>query len=540
MSLMARLTARMFDLPPATRTDLEYQTDLAARMPDGAVLLATRVAPRGGEHLPIVLIRSPYVARGRKADLMSRLLAERGYQVVFQNCRGTFGSSGEFEPFRNERDDGLATLEWLATQPWFSRSVAMFGLSYYGYAQLASGAGAPPYLKALLPQMAASRIYGVMRGEPMRLHGVLSWIYTTFGGHFATSSFDRTRVTLRRSSALRKAFRYLPVGRADEVALGRTVPYYQEVVRNAEPDDELWAAMDNSKHVADIQAPVHFLAGWYDFFLRDELADYATLRDAGRNPYLTVGPWTHASLPGMRAGIKQSLAWFDAHLGGNADAVRSAPVQVYVTGAERWADLPSWPPPATDAVHYLRAGGLLSAEPAADRCPPSRYRYDPADPTPSLGGAVITGGGVKDNRKLEARRDVLTFTSEPVRADTTVMGTASVTLHICSTLDNTDFFARLCDVAPKGTSANICDGIVRLDHSGGRVQQVTISLSPAAHCFKAGHRIRLQVSSGAHPMYNRNLGTGEPSATATAMRSADQEVFHDAGRPSAVRLPVVS
>ncbi|MFI9846647.1 CocE/NonD family hydrolase [Nonomuraea sp. NPDC051941] len=472
-----------------------------------------------------------------KADLMSRLLAERGYQVVFQNCRGTFGSTGEFEPFRNEREDGLATLEWLATQPWFSGSVAMFGLSYYGYVQLASGAGAPDYLKALVPQMAASRVYGVLRGEPMRLDGALSWLYTTYNGHLATSLLDKTRVTLRRTSALRAGFQHLPVGEADHAALGRPIPFFQDIVRYGRPEDDLWAATDNSKHVPGIQAPVHFLAGWYDFFLRDELADYQALRDAGKNPYLTIGPWTHASLPGMKAGFKESLEWYDAHLRGDVGALRSAPVRVCVMGADTWVDLPSWPPPSTPVLHYLRAGGSSSTEPPASQDQPSRYRYDPADPTPSLGGAVISGGGAKDNRKLEARPDVLTFTGDPVRADTTIMGTVSVSLHARSTLDHTDFFARLCDVAPKGTSTNLCDGIIRLDQGGTR--QVTISLTPTAHCFKPGHRIRLQISSGAHPMYDRNPGTGEPLATTTAMRPADQEILHDAAHPSALILPVV-
>ncbi|WP_345564847.1 CocE/NonD family hydrolase [Nonomuraea rosea] len=534
---MSRLISRMLDLPPAVATDLEYQTDLAAPMPDGAVLLATRVAPRGGEGLPILLIRSPYVSRGRKADLMSRLLAERGYQVVFQNCRGTFGSTGAFEPFKNEREDGLATLQWLATQPWFSGSVAMFGLSYYGYVQLASGAGAPAHLKALMPQMAASRVYDVLRGEPMRLDGVLSWLYTTYSGHAAASLLDRTRATMRRNRALRTGFQHLPVGEADQAALGRTIGFYQDVVRYGRPDDDLWAATDNAKHVPGIQAPVHFLAGWHDFFLRDELADYQALREAGKNPYLTIGPWTHASLPGIKAGLRHSLQWFDAHLRGNHGALRSAPVQVCVTGADTWIDLPSWPPLSTPTVRHLRAGGRLSTEPPAGQVQPSRYRYDPADPTPGLGGAVIQGGGARDNRKLEDRPDVLTFTSDPVPPDTTIMGTVTVSLHARSTLDHTDFFARLCDVAPKGTSTNLCDGIVRL-HRGG-TQQITIQLTPTAHCFKPGHRIRLQISSGAHPMYNRNPGTGEPLTTATAMRPADQEIFHDAAHPSAIILPIV-
>ncbi|MFI7610954.1 CocE/NonD family hydrolase [Nonomuraea terrae] len=189
-------------------------------------------------------------------------------------------------------------------------------------------------------------------------------------------------------------------------------------------------------------------------------------------------------------------------------------------------------------THYLRAGGLLSAQPPAGPAQPSRYRYGPAYPTRGLGGATDRGGGAKDNRRLDARPDVLTFTSDPVRAETTIMGTVTVRLHARSSLDHTDFFARLCDVSPKGASKNVRDGIIRLDRGGTR--EMTITLSPTAHCCLRGHRIRLQISSGAHPMYSRNPGTGEPLVTATAMRAADQEILQEAAHASAVVLPVVT
>jgi uncharacterized protein len=158
---------------------------------------------------------------------------------------------------------------------------------------------------------------------------------------------------------------------------------------------------------------------------------------------------------------------------------------------------------------------------------------------------LISGGGPKDNNKLEARRDVLTFTSAQMRENMTIMGSVSVGLHVRSTNDHTDFFARLCDVSPNGRmSKNICDGIVRLtpgsteaDRDG--VRRVTVNLLSTAHCFKTGHRIRLQVSSGAHPMFVRNLGTGEPFATGTKMQAADQEIFHDKSHLSTIVFPVV-
>lgn len=545
MSAIANLMSMILKLPPATTSKLEYQLDLKIPMPDGVVLLANRIAPVGGESLPIILMRDPYASRGSKPDVMSELVARRGYQVIYQNCRGRFGSGGEFQPFRNEREDGLATLKWISEQPWFSGSVGMFGLSYWGYAQLAAGAGAPDYLKALVPSMAASTMYNVFRAHgTFSFFCLLNWSYDTFLSYLQESAKDKRKVKAQSKDALQRGFSRLPVGEADMTTLGFTLPFFQEVIRNDKPTDELWAAIDKSKLVKDIQAPVHFVAGWYDFCLGDELADYEALQSAGKRPYLTISDSTHAGMAGMRADFKESFAWYDAYLKGNRAALRSSPVSVYVMGIKKWVDLPSWPPQSIKTAWYLQAGGGLSPKTPVSEQSPSRFRYDPADPTPNVGGAIIKGGGPKDNRKLEARKDVLTFTSEPMKENLTIIGPVSAELYVKSTNEHTDFFARLCDVAPNGKSINICDGIVRLTPGSTRadkdgVHQVTINLLSTAHCFKPGHRVRLQVSSGAHPMFNRNLGTGEPIATGTRMKTADQEVFHDKLHHSTIVLPTV-
>jgi len=545
MSLTTKLVSKMLGLPPAGTPKLEYQIDLKIPMSDGVVLFANRVAPIGGESLPIILIRDPYTFRGKKPDIMARLIAERGYQVVVQNCRGRWGSGGEFEPFQNEREDGLATLSWLSEQPWFSGSVGMFGLSYWGYVQLALGAGAPDFLKALAPQMSASRVYGVFRAQgSLSFFCLLTWLYQTYVVNAQETPKDAKRARKQQKSALQKGFSHLPIREADKAALNLTIPFFQDVIRNDNPTDAFWAGMDHTKLVKDIAAPVHFIEGWYDFFLADQFADYEALRNAGKDPYLTIGPWTHAAAPGFKAGLKESLLWYDVHLRGNKAALRFLPVRIYIMGINKWADFPSWPPPATETPWYLGAGDKLTQEPPEIESKPSRYRYDPANPTPSIGGTMISGGGPKNNRKLEARNDVLTFTSQPMQKNMTIIGIVSVVLYVRSTNEHTDFFARLCDVSPNGKkSTNICDGIVRLtpdskqaDKEG--IQRITIDLLSTAHCFKNGHRIRLQVSSGAHPMFARNLGTEEPIATGTRMQSADQEVFHDMMHFSTIMLPV--
>ncbi len=546
MSFMTRFAAIILGLPPAVTHRLEYQLDLPIPMSDGKVLLANRVAPVGGDKLPIILIRNPYTTRGKKPDIISQLIAERGYQVVMQNCRGTWGSEGEFRPFRDDREDGLATLQWLSEQPWFSGSVGMYGLSYWGYAQLASAPGAPSFLKALVPQMAASRLYGVYRAhDTLALDVTLTWHYDTYVINAQETAAGKRQAKADQADRLKNGFFHLPVGSADQDALGFKASFFQDILRCDQPEDPLWAAMDHSKLVGKIEAPVHMIGGWYDFFLPDQLADYETLRAAGKQPYLTIGPWTHGDIPSVKAGFKESFAWYDAHLKGNRTALRAAPVKVYVMGINKWIDLPTWPPASTSTRWYLQSGRQLSPETPLGSSEPSGYHYNPADPTPSVGGAV-RNGGPKDNRKLESRPDVLSFTSESVGHEMTIIGAVSAELFVRSSAEYTDFFIRLCDVSPhNGKSINICDGIIHLtpgnppsDSDG--IRQVTIHLSPTAHCFKKGHSIRLQVSSGAHPMYVRNLGTGEPIATGKAMRVADQKVFHDETHPSAVILPMIA
>jgi putative CocE/NonD family hydrolase len=208
-------------------------------------------------------------------------------------------------------------------------------------------------------------------------------------------------------------------------------------------------------------------------------------------------------------------------------------------GGGGWRQLTEWPPRDTAAQRWhLHADGTLATDAPAESIP-DRYTYDPADPTPAVGGAGSIDCGPRDNRALERRPDVLTYTSEPVTRSLVITGSVTAELFAGSSRPCTDFFARLCDVAPGGKSVNITDGILRLTGATQAPRRITIDLAPTAHQFRPGHRIRLQVSSGAHPRYVRNPGSGEPLATASALHSARQAVYHDPAHPSAVLLPVV-
>jgi putative CocE/NonD family hydrolase len=218
-----------------------------------------------------------------------------------------------------------------------------------------------------------------------------------------------------------------------------------------------------------------------------------------------------------------------------------------VGGADEWREMDDFPLTALQTRYYLHAENRLAQDPPESASAPDSYRYDPADPTPALGGALLAfkGAGPQDNRPLEARSDVLSYTTVPLAQGVEVIGPVRFELFARSSLPHTDFLGRLCDVAPDGRSVNVCDGLFRVEPGRGEVQpdgqclRIEIDMWATAHRFRRGHRLRLQVASGAHPRWSRNLGTGEPPATGFRMAVAEQTVYHDDTRPSALVLQVM-
>jgi putative CocE/NonD family hydrolase len=542
MTLASRFMGQALKLPPPTTRDVDVERDLRVPMPDGAVLLADRYFPRGRDRPPLVLVRSPYGRSRTWGLLFGRLFAERGFQSVIQSCRGTFGSGGVLDPFGpDERDDGLATVAWLREQPWYPGSFGTCGPSYLGMTQWAIAAGAGPDLTAIASQVTTADFRGPFYpGGSFSLDTALTWVCQVAGQENRLATV-RHRIAQRGRQRL---MNHLPLRDLDRLATGHPVPYWQDWLVHDAPEDGFWKDRDFSGTLGEVTAPVNMVGGWHDIFLPLQLRDYAALRQAGQDPYLLIGPWRHADQQAVEAWVTESLAWLRAHLAGDVGALRRDPVRIFVTGAGEWRSMPSWPPQTRPHRWHLHPGGVLAQDAPPDG-EPERYSYDPADPTPSLGGpAGLTGQARVDNRSLEARPDVLSYTSAPLPGDLTVMGEATVELCVASSLEHTDFFARLCDVDPTGKSVNICDALLRV--TPGRPEQqpdgtirARFGLWPTAHLFRRGHRLRLQVSSGAHPRYARNTGTGEPLATATTLRAAQQQVFHDPGHPSAITLPVV-
>ncbi len=545
MSLTSTMVGRLLKLPPAQTREVVIERNLRVPMRDGVTLLANHYAPRGGELRPTILVRSPYGRAGFWGTLYGRPFAERGFQVLIQSCRGTFGSGGTFDPFRHERDDGLDTVAWMREQLWFSGEFVTMGGSYLGLVQWAIASCDVPELKAIAPHITASEFANMQHpGGSFTLADALWWtnqVATQEGGVLmllaSLMGFPRRR--------LQRAHAHLPLRDADRIAAGRSVPFYHAFVEHV-PGDDWWSGADFSTRLRDVTVPAKLIGGWYDIFLPWQLRDYLTLRAAGHTPHLLIGPWTHGSFAGMAAAARESLVWFREHLDGDRSMAREKPVRLFVMGADEWRDYDEWPPRTTrrEQWHLHPGRGLAVAPPPESE--PDTYRYDPAYPTPSVGGALLTGNaGAQDNRQLEDRPDVLVYTSETLSADLEVIGPVTAELYVRSSLEHTDFFARLCDVSPSGRSINVCDGILRLEPDmptadADGVICAGIELWPTAYRFKRGHRVRVLIASGAHPRFARNTGSGEPMVTAAKLFVADQAVYHDPIHPSHVVLPVVA
>ncbi|MFF4776867.1 CocE/NonD family hydrolase [Microtetraspora fusca] len=521
--------------------------DVPVPMPDGVTLLADRYVPVGADRPPTVLIRSPYGRAGVVGWMYGRTFARHGFHVVIQSCRGGFGSGGLLDPLADEREDGLATVMWMRAQSWYGGSFAMHGPSYLGYAQWAIAAEAPD-LRAMATQVTASCFRDAAYvGGSFALESTLVWTTLTAGMEGRLGGAAATFLAPRRTRrAVLSGLSGRPLSELDLVSAGRPLPFFRDLIaHHADPASAYWRKRDFSASVGEVTAEVTMTGGWYDVFLPWQLKDYRAMRAAGRQPYLTIGPWYHADLRLGRVASVDALAWFRAHLLGDPSGLRASPVRLYVTGADEWRDYPDWPVPGTRAERWhLQPGGALSTDnPVPSE--PDRFRYDPRHPTPVLGGPVLIGNSMpRDNRRLESRRDVLVYSSPVLAADTDLIGEVSADLYVRTSTEHADVVVRVCDVHPNGTSMNVCEGVRRLtpaelpDQDG--VRRIRVDLWPIAHRFRRGHRIRVHVAGGAYPRISRNPGTGDPLGPESAMVCCDHEVLHDPARPSAVLLPRVA
>ncbi|HEX6443646.1 MAG TPA: CocE/NonD family hydrolase [Streptosporangiales bacterium] len=535
--LVDRLAGRVLGLGRPTTA---YVVGRGARVPmrDGVMLAADLYRPVSPP-LGTVLVRGPY-GRGLSQSLLSaRVFAARGYQVLFVSSRGTFGSGGVFTPMLSEAEDGQDVVAWMRRQSWFTGTFATIGLSYLGYTQWALLADPPPELVAAVVAVGPHDFSRHHWGTGAFNLDALGW--SDLIAHQQDAALAHLFHLATSARRLRPVLDAVPLVDAAERHFAGRAPWYREVVTHPDPDDAFWAPMRHTEALDRVTVPVLLIGGWQDIFLPQTVQQYARLRERDVDVALTIGPWSHQDLVGKGAPAvaQETLTWLDEHLAHRAGRRRSTPVAVYVTGARRWRRHRAWPPPTTPHALYLRTGGALSPDAPSRAERPSTFTFDPADPTPTVGGPTLTGGGYCDDTALSERTDVLAFTGPVLDADLDVLGPPAVELEHEGDNPHADLFVRLSDVDSQGRSHNVTEGYVRLDPAratGG----VSVRMRDTAHSFVAGHRVRLLVAGGSHPQYARNLGTGEHPGTGKGFQPARHVLRHDADRPSCVVLPVAA
>jgi putative CocE/NonD family hydrolase len=602
--------------------------NVMVRMRDGIRLAADvyRPAVDGrpvAEPLPVILERTPYGkgerSRSEIEPAMSQPLARAevavqfvraGYVVIYQDCRGRYGSEGEFTKYLSEGPDGYDTCAWIVEQPWCNGRIGTMGLSYAAHTQAALACLDPPGLACMvLDSGGFSSAYrtGIRQGGAFELKQ-LTWAYK----HAVESPEARADPRLARALAaedIRSWMNVLPWSEGRSPV--RWVPDYERYVLEQWRQGtfgEFWKKVGiyaEGSYDTFPEVPIALMSSWYDAYVRTTFDNYEGFSRGGRRPLaLIMGPWLHGNRNSTFAGdvefgdaatlsgnvtpswVEFRRRWFDRWLKGEENGVDAEPrVRLFLMGGGsgcktkdgrldhggRWIEAPSWPPPGTEerSLFLHNAGHLAAAKPPADAAPLA-YDFDPSDPVPTVGGALTSGqpvfeGGAFDQREgdrffgcrhpglpLSARRDVLSFETEPLPEDMAVIGPVEVELWVASDAPDTDFTAKLIDLHPPsedyptGFAMNLTDGIFRCRYrtswerpepiTPGEPFRIVIEPFATANLFKKGHRIRLDVSSSNFPKFDVNPNTGAPEGTGRTRRVAQNTVFCDENRASRIVL----
>ena len=572
----------------STRVILER--DVPCTLRDGTVLMADVYRPDDDERYPVLLQRTPYDKTFFPftwgcADPTK--LAGFGYTVVIQDCRGRFQSAGDYVPYFNEAEDGYDAVAWAAEQPWSDGRVGMYGASYMAGTQWLAASTAPPALRAIVPSTSPNDMLEqqVRRGGAIQIGLVLSWA-------LAATPHD----LIRRLGISPELFQELPalIDDIDDFdTWAKHLPLLPfPPIEHRSPILSSWLAdvlredrtafhekVSSAHRHPDIAVPALQIAGWNDLLLQSDLDHFVAMRaeagseDARRLTRLVVGPWVHATFTGFvgerdfgfrAAGILLDLRedltglhrrWFDARLKGIPSGIdEEPPVKLFVMGRNRWRSEDEWPLSRAETQRWhVHAGGALSQKPP-ETSEPSVFTLAPENPVPTHGGSLLMPGqyirGPREQSPIEARPDVLVFTSEPLAEDLEVTGRVRFSCWIAAETVDTDVVARLCDVGPDGRSFNVMDGIQRARFrdglydpkplTPGEPTQIEVDLWSTSYVFLAGHLIRLQVCASDFPRFDRCPGSGESSSVAKRVLPQRNKLFHDPARPSLVELPVVA
>jgi len=566
-------------------THVMVQHDVPMKTRDGVTLRADLYWPATEGKFPTLLQRTPY-NKSNAAEFASQA-AVRGYLVVVQDVRGRYTSDGEWYTFKHESEDGYDAVEWAAALPHSNGKVGMFGGSYVGATQMLAAIAHPPHLAGICPVVTASNYH-----ENWTYQGGAfeQWFNESWTSGLAQDTLDhviRDNTNALVGSTVLPLNQYpvfnIPAPQNASALTSVLAPYFLDWL--AHPTyDAYWKQWSIEENFQNIQVPALTIAAWYDIFQGGSLRNYLGIKahggsEAARNgQHLLVTIGGHSG-NGRKIGAvdfgpaaeqynedKITLDWYDYLLQGKQNEFATKkPVKIFVMGKNEWRYEDTWPPARAKATSYFLHsagkansasgdGDLLTA--AAPSEPPDTYTYDPANPVPTVGGPLCCDGnhlppGPRDQKEVEARPDVLVYSTPPLDEDLEVTGPVTLDLFAKTSAADTDFTAKLVDAGPDGFAQNLTEGILRARYresttgapkpiTPGEVYEYKIDLWSTSNVFLKGHKIRLEVSSSNFPRFDRNLNTGKDPATDATMLPASNTILHDQQHPSALILPVVA
>jgi putative CocE/NonD family hydrolase len=540
-------------------------------MRDGVHLAMDIIMPDADGPFPVVLTRTPYDKVSTQGNAFAAELVRRGYTVAAQDTRGRFNSDGDFDPYRNEHNDGFDTVAWLAEQPWCDGNVGMIGGSYVGQTQWFAAAQAPEALKAIVPTVSPPGhpfVNEPFYGGPMIL-AMPEWMVW-----MGRRSFHVPAPEGILSSHL-KPFEALPL-KEFETLSGTSRSWWQRWLNHPE-FDAFWAECGYEQFWPQMKVPALNITGWWDMnFLGAPrnfkgMQQHAASLEAREGQRLVIGPWPHRvnltrSLNGVDFGPQAitgldayTIRFFDRWLRGRTDNELDdeARVHVFVLGANQWWEADEWPLPGTYKKNlYLhsegnanshRGDGVVSfTEPGAE--PHDSYDSDPRDPVRTV---WRLGDGPVDDQWITGRNDILCYTSRPMDQALDVVGDVSAVLYASSSARDCDWHIRMVDVHPDGSARFLCHGVLRsrfregYDRTKllepGEVTRFNIDMTATGCRFLPGHRIRIEIASSWFSRFERNTQSGAENFMTDSLEPvvARNKVFHSSTHPSHIELPII-
>jgi len=566
---------------------VKVERNVEVKMRDGVILRGDIFRPDAEGRFPVLLERTPYrrsIPWGYEVDFAQRA-ASRGYVVFLQDVRGRYTSDGEWYPFIHEAEDGYDTIEWVAAQPYSNGKVGMFGGSYVGATQMLAAIAHPPHLAGICPVVTASNYHDgwTYQGGAFEQWFDQSWT-TGLAEDTLLHQIERAPRTMEATSVL-PLTQYPIFNTSPSTVVNGTAavvaPYYLDWLAHPSYDD-YWKRVSIEEHFGDIRVPALHTGAWYDIFLGGSLHNYLGIKANGGSEEARKGQKLLVVIGGHAGGGRKigevdygpealkheesdvTLEWYDYLFKGvQNNFATGRPVTIFVMGLNQWRDEEDWPlARAKPTKYYLHSNGaansvkgsgaLSTSTPAKE--PSDKFTYDPSNPAPTIGGPLCCDSdhlapGPRDQRKVEERPDVLVYSTPALEHDLEVTGPVKLEFFASSSAVDTDFTAKLVDVYPDGTAINLTEGILRARYrdsqekptvlTPGQVYPLTIDLWATSNVFKAGHRIRLEVSSSNFPRFDRNLNTGEPAASSEKTATATNTILHDKEHPSGLVLPVI-